>query len=112
MGAVCCRSQPIDFDGEVTLFHFRLLKVVGKGAFGKVCPALLPDRSFSTSVSPGPNGSTQTDPSNVRAQVHQQVKGCEDEGGWKHHPRAQASREGQVHPHPPRFRRTDLCLAD
>ena len=39
MGAVCCRSQPIDFDGEVTLFHFRLLKVVGKGAFGKVCPA-------------------------------------------------------------------------
>ena len=40
MGAVCCRSQPIDFDGEVTLFHFRLLKVVGKGAFGKVCPTL------------------------------------------------------------------------
>lgn len=36
MGAVCCRAQPIDFDGEVTLFHFRLLKVVGKGAFGKV----------------------------------------------------------------------------
>ena len=42
MGAVCCRSQPIDFDGEVTLFHFRLLKVVGKGAFGKVCPAPSP----------------------------------------------------------------------
>jgi hypothetical protein len=53
MGAVCCRAQacpdplnlfprsylclqPIDFDGEVTLFHFVLLRCVGKGAFGKV----------------------------------------------------------------------------
>ncbi|KAF9556669.1 kinase-like protein [Agrocybe pediades] len=36
MGAVCCRPQPIDFDGEVNLFHFMLLRCVGKGAFGKV----------------------------------------------------------------------------
>ncbi|KAF8987238.1 kinase-like domain-containing protein [Cyathus striatus] len=36
MGAVCCRPQPIDFDGEVTLFHFELLKCIGQGAFGKV----------------------------------------------------------------------------
>ncbi|ESK96425.1 agc yank protein kinase [Moniliophthora roreri MCA 2997] len=36
MGAVCCRPTPIDFDGEVTLFHFVLLRCVGKGAFGKV----------------------------------------------------------------------------
>ncbi|KAK0479392.1 kinase-like domain-containing protein [Armillaria luteobubalina] len=36
MGGVCCRPQPIDFDGEVTLFHFVLLRCVGKGAFGKV----------------------------------------------------------------------------
>ncbi|KAF9647211.1 kinase-like protein [Thelephora ganbajun] len=36
MGAVCCRQQPIDFDGEVNLFHFNLLRCVGKGAFGKV----------------------------------------------------------------------------
>ncbi|EKM81998.1 hypothetical protein AGABI1DRAFT_112173 [Agaricus bisporus var. burnettii JB137-S8] len=36
MGALCCRPQPIDFDGEVTLFHFILLRCVGKGAFGKV----------------------------------------------------------------------------
>ncbi|KAI0675467.1 kinase-like protein [Trametes maxima] len=36
MGAVCCRAQPIDFDGEVNLFHFILLRCVGKGAFGKV----------------------------------------------------------------------------
>lgn len=36
MGALCCRPQPIDFDGEVNLFHFSLLRCVGKGAFGKV----------------------------------------------------------------------------
>ncbi|CCM02550.1 uncharacterized protein FIBRA_04653 [Fibroporia radiculosa] len=36
MGALCCRPQPIDFDGEVNLFHFILLRCVGKGAFGKV----------------------------------------------------------------------------
>ncbi|KAF8638954.1 hypothetical protein AX16_010428 [Volvariella volvacea WC 439] len=36
MGGVCCRPQPIDFDGEVNLFHFILLRCVGKGAFGKV----------------------------------------------------------------------------
>ncbi|TBU30711.1 kinase-like protein [Dichomitus squalens] len=36
MGAVCCRAQPIDFDGEANLFHFILLRCVGKGAFGKV----------------------------------------------------------------------------
>lgn len=30
--------QPIDFDGEVNLFHFVLLRCVGKGAFGKVSP--------------------------------------------------------------------------
>ena len=70
MGAVCCRSQPIDFDGDVTLFHFRLLKVVGKGAFGKVGPAPFPNLSSSTVMLPGPNGPAQTDPSNVRAQVH------------------------------------------
>lgn len=36
MGALCCRPQPIDFDGEVNLFHFILSRCVGKGAFGKV----------------------------------------------------------------------------
>lgn len=33
--------QPIDFDAEVNLFHFNLLRCVGKGAFGKVCIGLL-----------------------------------------------------------------------
>ncbi|KII85767.1 hypothetical protein PLICRDRAFT_44166 [Plicaturopsis crispa FD-325 SS-3] len=36
MGAVCCRQTPVDFDGDVNLFHFVLLRCVGKGAFGKV----------------------------------------------------------------------------
>lgn len=36
MGAVCCRPTPVDFDGDVNLFHFSLLRCVGKGAFGKV----------------------------------------------------------------------------
>lgn len=38
MGAVCCCcSVPVDFDGEVNLYHFDLHRAVGKGAFGKVC---------------------------------------------------------------------------
>lgn len=58
MGALCCRPevsreelgslelstaidnlgnlQEIDFDGPVDLWHFYLLRSVGKGAFGKV----------------------------------------------------------------------------
>ena len=37
MGAVCCcLADPVDFDSEVTLYHFNLYRVVGRGAFGKV----------------------------------------------------------------------------
>ncbi|KAJ3366520.1 hypothetical protein GGF32_005522 [Allomyces javanicus] len=36
MGGVCCKEEEIDFDGEVDLNHFELLRSVGKGAFGKV----------------------------------------------------------------------------
>lgn len=32
----CCLSTPVDFEGEVNLYHFDLHRVVGKGAFGKV----------------------------------------------------------------------------
>ncbi|KAI0067205.1 kinase-like protein [Artomyces pyxidatus] len=32
----CCFSEPVDFDGEINLYHFNLHRVVGKGAFGKV----------------------------------------------------------------------------
>lgn len=36
MGAICCKPEVIDFDGPVDLYHFYLLRAVGKGAFGKV----------------------------------------------------------------------------
>ncbi|KAK0547819.1 hypothetical protein OC846_003815 [Tilletia horrida] len=36
MGALCCKPEVIDFEGEVDLYHFYLLRAVGKGAFGKV----------------------------------------------------------------------------
>lgn len=36
MGALCCKAEAIDFDGPVDLYHFYLLRAVGKGAFGKV----------------------------------------------------------------------------
>ncbi|KAI0687684.1 kinase-like protein [Cytidiella melzeri] len=37
MGAVlCCCTDPVNFDGEVDLYHFDLHRAVGKGAFGKV----------------------------------------------------------------------------
>ncbi|KAI7857602.1 kinase-like protein [Circinella umbellata] len=36
MGALCCKEDAVDFDEEVDLSHFALLRSVGKGAFGKV----------------------------------------------------------------------------
>ncbi|GAA6034859.1 hypothetical protein JCM8097_009335 [Rhodosporidiobolus ruineniae] len=36
MGALCCKPEEIDFEGPVDLWHFYLLRSVGKGAFGKV----------------------------------------------------------------------------
>ncbi|BGP01186.1 AGC/YANK protein kinase [Rhodotorula toruloides] len=36
MGALCCKPEEVDFDGPVDLWHFYLLRSVGKGAFGKV----------------------------------------------------------------------------
>ena len=34
-GLLCCCSEPVNFDGEVDLYHFDLHRAVGKGAFGK-----------------------------------------------------------------------------
>ncbi|KAF8518230.1 kinase-like domain-containing protein [Gautieria morchelliformis] len=31
-----CEHQTIDFEGDVNLFHFELLRVIGKGAYGRV----------------------------------------------------------------------------
>ena len=42
----CCFSNPVDFDGEVTLYHFDLLRAVGKGAFGKVFMSLFTPSSL------------------------------------------------------------------
>ncbi|KAI8098838.1 AGC/YANK protein kinase [Halteromyces radiatus] len=36
MGAICCTPEELDFGKEVELAHFYLLRVIGKGAFGKV----------------------------------------------------------------------------
>ncbi|KAF9930802.1 hypothetical protein FBU30_011251 [Linnemannia zychae] len=36
MGAGCCKEEAIDFNSEIELSHFHLLRSVGKGAFGKV----------------------------------------------------------------------------
>ncbi|KAF8979898.1 hypothetical protein BGZ46_004876 [Entomortierella lignicola] len=36
MGAACCKEEAIDFDSDIELSHFHLLRSVGKGAFGKV----------------------------------------------------------------------------
>ncbi|KAG0007051.1 hypothetical protein BGZ65_010677 [Modicella reniformis] len=36
MGASCCKEETIDFNSEIELSHFHLLRSVGKGAFGKV----------------------------------------------------------------------------
>ncbi|KAG0367529.1 kinase-like domain-containing protein [Gamsiella multidivaricata] len=36
MGASCCKEEAIDFNSEIELSHFHLLRSVGKGAFGKV----------------------------------------------------------------------------
>lgn len=36
MGILCCKPDLIDYDGPVDLYHFNLLRAVGRGAFGKV----------------------------------------------------------------------------
>lgn len=35
-GVSCCLSEPVDFNAEVTLYHFDLHRAVGRGAFGRV----------------------------------------------------------------------------
>lgn len=50
-----CLSTPVDFEGEVSLYHFDLHRVVGKGAFGKVSisPSLLGFSYLDPVASPG-----------------------------------------------------------
>ena len=51
-----CLSTPVDFEGEVNLYHFDLHRVVGKGAFGKVsiCPESSCILYICPVLSPGP----------------------------------------------------------
>lgn len=86
--------QPVDFDGDVNLFHFVLLRCVGKGAFGKVdttpsCPI------FAILIlCLGPSGPAQADEGTVRSQVHQQGEVRQNEGSPKCHTGATAARGG------------------
>lgn len=94
-------EQPIDFDGDVNLFHFVLLRCVGKGAFGKVRTYLLSSRariSFQPSlfVFPGPRRPAQADTRFVRTQVHQQIQMREDESGGEYYSGTQVAGGGAL----------------
>lgn len=62
--------KPVDFDGDVNLFHFVLLRCVGKGAFGKVCliKCLKTTSNYlNISFILGPRRTTQTDQRAIRS---------------------------------------------
>ncbi len=52
MGVLCCKPEPVDFDGPVDLYHFYLLRAVGKGAFGKV--RVVQHKQTKVSLRPSP----------------------------------------------------------
>ena len=79
-------SQAIDFEGEVNLFHFYLLRSVGKGAFGKVCSIVVDPCLFPVT---GASGPAQTDKNPLRSQVYQQSEMCQDESCRQHRARAE-----------------------
>lgn len=72
MGAVCgCCTDPVDFDGEVDLYHFDLHRAVGKGAFGKVCPSATHVHYIPVSLArAGSSGRTQEVKAALRSKVH------------------------------------------
>ena len=65
----CCFSEPVDFDGEVNLYHFELHRAVGKGAFGKVSfhhHSVVPDpHRAHRSASSNTNGRKSSMPSST-----------------------------------------------
>lgn len=88
-------QQKVDFDGPPNLYHFNLLRSIGKGAFGKVDRNSIPLLSFSTlSHFIGPDRSTQTDESSIRFKVHQQAEMHKDESCPKYNTRTEASGRG------------------
>lgn len=88
-------SKVIDFDADINLFHFMLLRCVGKGAFGKVPfseghPNLLTNQTLL----PGSRRSTQADTRLVRPQIYQQNKMRANEGRRQCHSGATLARGG------------------
>ena len=60
---ICC-SEPVNFDGEVDLYHFDLHRAVGKGAFGKVRRLGL---RTQLALTPGP--CTRSESSNTKSTI-------------------------------------------
>jgi len=88
-------SKVIDFDADVNLFHFMLLRCVGKGAFGKVPFAEgHPNLLTYQSLLPGSRRSTQADTRFVRPQIYQQNKMRANEGHRQCHSGATLARGG------------------
>ena len=117
--------QPIDFDAEVNLFHFNLLRCVGKGAFGKVYMGSLSSDVVTfvliavcrfTPIA-GPSRTAQADERPLRPQVHQQGSLRQTESRLEYRPREKVTRRGSLpHPglrgrHPLRFRLTSRTIA-
>lgn len=90
----CCFSEPVDFDGEVNLYHFDLHRAVGKGAFGKVCERLTPFAFRLLTLLAGQSSRTQAYQEVVRPQIHRESKVCTPEGCCQCYPRTQATRGG------------------
>ena len=91
----CCFSNPVDFDGEVTLYHFDLLRAVGKGAFGKVFISLfIPLYCSLTPFLTGARCPAQALKKDLRPQVHRQESLSSTEGCSQHHPRTQTPGRG------------------
>lgn len=91
--------QPIDFDGEVNLFHFNLLRCVGKGAFGKVLhrfyalasSLFVLTRTCQPSATVGPSRSAQADEGSLCPQIHQQGSLRQAKSRLEYHPGEKAA---------------------
>jgi hypothetical protein len=88
----------VDFDGPVDLYHFYLLRAVGKGAFGKVRVVQHKQTKVRHPASQqGRAGLRDADAllalaESLCAQVHQQGQVRQDAGGQQHHPGAASAR--------------------
>lgn len=84
--------QVIDFDGPVDLYHFYLLRAVGKGAFGKV--RVVQHKQTKVSEHLGEREDVLPDtPSSesIRTQIHQQGEMHQDESSIQYYTREAAT---------------------